>query len=53
MAKKISLVFHYTLDSEDNNKIHRVVIDGENEKFIIRKFEKKYTNINLISMSRI
>ena len=51
--KKLSFVFHYTIDSEDNNKIHRVVIDGENEKFIIKKFEKKYTNVNLISMSRI
>lgn len=51
--KKLSFVFHFTLDNEDNNKIHRVIIDGENEKFIIKKFEKKYTNINLISMSRI
>ena len=53
MAKKICLIFHFTLDSEDNNKVHRVVIDGENEKFIIKKFEKKYTNVNLISMSKI
>ena len=51
--KKLSFVFHFTLDSEDNNKIHRVVIESENEKFAIRKFEKKFSNVNLISMSRI
>lgn len=51
--KKLSFVFHFTLDSEDNNKIHRVVIDGENEKFIIKRFEKKFSNVNLISMGRI
>ena len=32
--KKLSFVFHFTLDSEDNNKVHRVIIESENEKFL-------------------
>ena len=38
---------------KEHGKIYKVIIESENEKFAIKKFEKKYTNINLISMSRI
>lgn len=35
--KKLSFIFHFTLDIEDNNKIHKVIIESENEKFAIKK----------------
>lgn len=54
MAKKINtFIFYFTCDNEDNNKIHRLIINGENEKFVTKRFENKFNTCRVLCITKM
>ena len=52
MTKKLNFVIHFTYEDDDNT-IHRAEIESENEKFAIKKFERKYPKCYIMSISKL
>lgn len=53
MNKKAQYVFRFTCNSDGNDRIYKVNIESENEKFALKKFEKKYTNCNILCITKM
>ncbi len=52
MLKQMTFAIHYT-HNENENKILSVFIASENIKFALKKFEKKFPNCSIITISRV
>ena len=52
MSKQMTFAIHYT-HNETENKIFSAFIEGQNIKFVIKKFEKKFPNCSIITISRV